>query len=143
MTPNNNISNILKPKTPEEINPLIKNMSSFEFVHKFKQTKLKNLKHLKISFKKKFIHFFILSFPKIFMKVYWVIMSIWLLICLANILKTHINKHIFSYIKIFDHIFLVLIVFSLIVSIMMLIYEIRFKKYEKKITSIFFMDDII
>jgi len=74
------LSDILKPKSVEDINNEIQKMETFEFVYKFQKY---NMKSFNINLKKKIAFFFSIKFIK-YNKFYWIIYASWIILFLIS-----------------------------------------------------------
>jgi len=123
------ISNILRPKTPDEISQSVIDMNTYEFIHKFKKF---NIKGLHINFKKKLAYFFIVTFKKYWNRVYWPVWTLWAASTIATLILKSNKIEIPLALTIIKYIGISFIYFALIPITISLIYNIRFTKWQNK-----------
>lgn len=75
------ISDILKPKSLDELAEAVKKMHPFDFVDKFRH---RSIKGMKIGFKKQITYFLTVTYIKYFSKIYWPIWSTWIVLMICT-----------------------------------------------------------
>lgn len=123
------ISNILRPKTPDEISQSVIDMNTYEFIYKFQKF---NIKGLHINFKKKIAYFFIVTLKKHWNKVYWPIWALWAISTIVSLILKSNKIEIPLPLTIIKYVGISFIYFALFPITISLIYNIKFTKWQNK-----------
>mgnify|MGYP001179613478 CR=1 FL=1 len=75
------ITDILKPKSKDELTDAVKSMHPFQFVNKFRKC---DVKGMKLGFKKRIVYFFAVYYIKYFSKIYWPIWGTWIVLMIGT-----------------------------------------------------------
>lgn len=75
------VSEILKPKSIDELSQAIETMHPCNFVDKFRR---RSIKGLKIGFKKHLVYFLAVTHIKYFSKIYWPIWATWVILMICT-----------------------------------------------------------
>jgi hypothetical protein len=75
------ISDILKPKSLDELTEAVKKMHPFDFVDKFRR---RSIKGMKVGFKKQITYFLAVTYIKHFSKIYWPIWGTWVILMICT-----------------------------------------------------------
>jgi len=91
------ISDILKPKSLDELSEAVKKMHPFDFVDKFRR---RSIKGMKIGFKKRLTYFLAVTYIKKFSKIYWPICGTWIVltVCTWTWKEAQLIEDIFNWI---------------------------------------------